>query len=160
MFNSVNHKSYNDETLKLWSSNDPAVQIIIATSILSVGIDAPTFDDVIVYGEPPDTDKLLQDYGRLRYLKSVSPRASVPLVGYPQQYGKRRSTLASTSVVLHRDEKSAGALPKGTFSPGWPVGTASSAVGFADKEASLSPPTFTQFFSTLGTTFLRFPCSF
>jgi len=69
LFNSVNHKSYNDETLKLWSSNDPAVQIIIATSILSVGIDAPTFDDVIVYGEPPDTDELLQDYGRLRYLK-------------------------------------------------------------------------------------------
>jgi len=49
-------------------------------------------------------------------------------------------------VVLHGDEKSAGVLPKGTFSPGWSVGTASSAVGFADKEASLSPPAFTQFF--------------
>ena len=71
---------------------------------------------------------------------------SVPLVGYPQRYGKRGSTLASTSVVLHGDEKSAGVLPKGTFLPGWPVGTASSAVGFTDKEASLSPPTFTQFF--------------
>jgi len=71
---------------------------------------------------------------------------SVPLVGYPQRYGKRGSTLASTSVVLHGDEKSAGVLPKGTFSPGWLVGTASSAVGFADKEASLSPPAFTQFF--------------
>ena len=44
---------------------------------------------------------------------------SVPLVGYPQRYGKRGSTLASTSVVLHGDEKSAGVLPKGTFSPGW-----------------------------------------
>jgi len=71
---------------------------------------------------------------------------SVPLVGYPQQYGKRGSTLASTSVVLHRDEKSAGILLKGTFLPGWPVGTALSAVGFTDKEASLSPPAFTQFF--------------
>ena len=67
---------------------------------------------------------------------------TVPLVGYPQRYGKKGSTLASTSVVLHGDEKSAGVLPKGTFSPGWP-GTASSAVGFADKEASLSPPAFT-----------------
>ncbi|KIM51544.1 hypothetical protein SCLCIDRAFT_1224439 [Scleroderma citrinum Foug A] len=57
LFNSVNHETYNDQTLKLWTSNDP------------------TFDDVIVYGEPPDTDELLQDYGRLRYLKSVSPRA-------------------------------------------------------------------------------------
>jgi len=72
---------------------------------------------------------------------------SVPLVGYPQQYGKRGSTLASsTSMVLHGDEKSAGVLPKGTFSLSWFVGTASSAVGFADKEASLSPPAFTQFF--------------
>jgi len=71
---------------------------------------------------------------------------SVPLIGYPQWYGKRGSTLASTSVVLHRDEKSGGVLPKGTFSPGWSVGTALSAVGFADKEASLSPPAFTQFF--------------
>jgi len=76
----------------------------------------------------------------------VAERGSVPLVGYPQRYGKRGSTLASTSVVLHGDEKSAGMLPKGTFSPGWPVGAASSAVGFADKEASLSPPAFTQFF--------------
>jgi len=65
LFISVHHKSYNNETLKLWLSHDPAIQIIIATSIFSVGIDAPTFDDVIVYGEPPDTDKLLQDYGRL-----------------------------------------------------------------------------------------------
>jgi len=45
----------------------------------------------------------------------------VPLVGYPQRYGKRGSTLVSTSVVLHGDEKSAGVLRKGTFSPGWPV---------------------------------------
>jgi len=71
---------------------------------------------------------------------------SVPLVGYPQRYGKRGSTLASTSVVLHRDEKSGGMLLKGTFLPGWSVGTALSTVGFADKEASLSPPAFTQFF--------------
>jgi len=77
---------------------------------------------------------------------SCNEMNSVPLVGYPQRYGKRGSTLASTSVVLRGDEKSAGVLPKGTFSPGWPVGTASSAVGFADKEASLSPPAFTQFF--------------
>ena len=36
--------------------------------------------------------------------------ASVPLIGYPQWYGKRGSTLASTSVVLHGDKKSAGML--------------------------------------------------
>ena len=71
---------------------------------------------------------------------------SVPLIGYPQWYGKRGSTLASTSVVLHRDKKSGGVLLKGTFLPGWSVGTASSTVGFTDKEAFLSPPTFTQFF--------------
>ena len=36
---------------------------------------------------------------------------SVPLVGYPQRYGKRGSTLTpSTNVVLHGDEKSTGAL--------------------------------------------------
>ena len=63
LFNSLNHKTYNDQTLKLWMSNDPAIQIIIVTSILSVGIDTPTFDDVIVYGEPLNTDELLQDYG-------------------------------------------------------------------------------------------------
>ena len=65
----------------------------------------------------------------------------MPLVGYPQRYGKRGSTLA----LLHGDEKSAGVLPKGTFSPSWSVG----AVGFADKETSLSPPAFTQFFQTI-----------
>jgi len=75
MFNAVNHKHYNDETLTLWRKNDPDAQIIIATSILSVGIDAPTFDDVIIYGQPSDTDEFIQDYGRLRFMKSVSPHA-------------------------------------------------------------------------------------
>jgi len=54
---------------------------------------------------------------------------SMPLIGYPQWYGKRGSTLASTSVVLHGDEKSGGVLLKRTFSPGWSVGTALSTVG-------------------------------
>ena len=75
MFNAVNHKHYNDKTLTLWRKKDPDAQIIIATSILSVGIDAPTFDDVIIYGQPSDTDEFIQDYGRLRFMKSVSPRA-------------------------------------------------------------------------------------
>ena len=75
MFNAVNHKAYNDETLALWKANHPDIQIIVATSILSVGIDAPTFDDVIVYGQPPDTDEFIQDYGRLRWGKSISPCA-------------------------------------------------------------------------------------
>ncbi|KAF9231106.1 P-loop containing nucleoside triphosphate hydrolase protein [Melanogaster broomeanus] len=75
LFNAVNDKSYNDETLALWQKPNPAVQVIVATSILSVGIDAPTFDDVIVFGEPPDVDEFVQDYGRLRFMKSVSPRA-------------------------------------------------------------------------------------
>ncbi|KAF8837729.1 hypothetical protein BDN67DRAFT_1026783 [Paxillus ammoniavirescens] len=56
MFNALNWKSYNDETLRFWRENDPDVQIIVATSILSVGIDAPKFDGVVILGEP-DVDE-------------------------------------------------------------------------------------------------------
>jgi len=72
MFNALNHKSFNEATLTYCHSG--ATQIVIATSILSVGIDAPTFDDVIVFGEPNDTDKLLQEFGCLRYRRAISPR--------------------------------------------------------------------------------------
>ena len=89
MFNAVNHKAYNDETLTLWKANDPDTQIIIATSILSVGIDAPTFDDVIVYGQPSDTDEFIQDYGRLRWMKSISPRAYLYLTKSAHTVAKR-----------------------------------------------------------------------
>ena len=56
------------------------------------------------------------------HLNVTTMSMSVPLVGYPQRYGERGSTLASTSVVLHGNKKSAGVLLKGIFSPGWPVG--------------------------------------
>ncbi|KAH7888805.1 P-loop containing nucleoside triphosphate hydrolase protein, partial [Phlebopus sp. FC_14] len=57
MFNALNWKSYNDEILALWKEDDPDIQVIIATSILSVGIDAPRFDDV---------DEYWQEIGRIR----------------------------------------------------------------------------------------------
>ncbi|KAH7905522.1 P-loop containing nucleoside triphosphate hydrolase protein, partial [Hygrophoropsis aurantiaca] len=74
MFNALNDKSYNDQTLAYWKANDPSAQIIIATSILSVGIDAPTFDDVVIFGEPDDSDEYWQEIGRLRHMKSNGPR--------------------------------------------------------------------------------------
>ena len=63
LFNAVTYRSYSDQTIALWQSNGSDAQIIIATSILRVGIDAPAFDDAIVYGEPPDSDESVQDYG-------------------------------------------------------------------------------------------------
>ncbi|KAF9232803.1 hypothetical protein BU15DRAFT_67119 [Melanogaster broomeanus] len=64
LFNAV-----NDKNLIL-----PSKSLLPPASYPS-GIDAPTFDDVIVFGEPPDVDEFVQDYGRLRFMKSVSPRA-------------------------------------------------------------------------------------
>ncbi|KAH7920578.1 P-loop containing nucleoside triphosphate hydrolase protein, partial [Leucogyrophana mollusca] len=66
MFNALNWKSYNDETLSLWRDNDPHSQIIVATSIFSVGIDAPSFDDVVIIGESEDVDQYWQMLGRIR----------------------------------------------------------------------------------------------
>ena len=67
----------------------------------------------------------------------------MPLVGYSQWYGKKGSTLASTSVVLHGNEKLLVCSQKVHSCPAglWEH----SAAGFTDKEASLSSPTFTQF---------------
>jgi len=75
--------------------------------------------------ESPSDWLKISNFMTTKMTEEIRYFVSVPLVGYPQWYGKRGSTLASTSVVLHGDEKSAGVLPKGTFSPGWPVGTAS-----------------------------------
>ena len=35
-----------------------------------VGIDVPTFDDDIVYGQTPDTDEFVQVYGWLKWMNS------------------------------------------------------------------------------------------
>ena len=95
MFNALNHKSFNEATLTYCHSG--ATQIVVATSILSVGIDAPTFDDVIVFGEPNDTDELLQEFGRLRYRRAISPRGIL--------YMTKNAAMKAAQVLAGGDQR-------------------------------------------------------
>ena len=49
-----------------------------------VGIDVPTFDDVIVYSQLPDTDEFVQVYGWLKWMKSVLPHTYLYLTKIAQ----------------------------------------------------------------------------
>ncbi|OAX42690.1 hypothetical protein K503DRAFT_307713 [Rhizopogon vinicolor AM-OR11-026] len=77
MFNTLNWKSYNDETLALWRDNDDA-QIIVATAVLAVGMDSLKFDIIVIYGEP-SADLWWQVLGRIRPRQTTSlPRGNRP----------------------------------------------------------------------------------
>ncbi|KAF8158057.1 P-loop containing nucleoside triphosphate hydrolase protein [Crassisporium funariophilum] len=64
LFNSLNWKSYNDETLGFLNNND-MVSITIATDVLSVGWDSQSTEDAIILGEPADVDEFVQKIGRI-----------------------------------------------------------------------------------------------
>ena len=87
-----------------------------------VGIDVPTFDDVIVYGQTPDTDEFVQVYGWLKWMNSsVLPHTYLYLTrvhilfqkssvdkGFSydrdtMQTSMENSTLASCKVVARND---------------------------------------------------------
>ena len=64
-----------------------------------VGIDVPTFDDVIVHGQSPDTDEFVQVYGWLKWMKSVLPHTYLYLTTsahtVPKEFCQQRSFLRS-----------------------------------------------------------------
>ena len=115
LFNAVNDKSYNDQTLALWQSNDSDAQIIIATSILSVGINASTFDDVIVYGEPPDSNEFVQDYGCLQFMKSISPRAFLYMTR--TAHSKAQKVMGNSNMVTSKPVPSGQAASGDSMQP-------------------------------------------
>jgi superfamily II DNA helicase RecQ len=74
MYHSLNWKTFNDETRALMNPEQGSrrCQIVIATASLSVGIDIPGFDDVLVVGEVPrDADDFVQKVGRVRPRKDA-----------------------------------------------------------------------------------------
>ncbi|KAF8720414.1 hypothetical protein AX14_010991 [Amanita brunnescens Koide BX004] len=65
LYNSLNWPSHNTDTLALLHTTEHHLPIIvIATDTLSVGVDIPDINDVILWGEPKDSDELLQKLGR------------------------------------------------------------------------------------------------
>ena len=63
LFNSLNSPAYNTKTLQLLQSNTGA-KITVATDKLSVGIDVPNFETVVII-DPKDLDDLWQKGGRV-----------------------------------------------------------------------------------------------
>ena len=63
LFNSLNSPAYNTKTLQLLQANTGA-KITIATDKLSVGIDVPNFETVVII-DPKDLDDLWQKGGRV-----------------------------------------------------------------------------------------------
>ena len=63
MYNSLNWPSYNQETWNLMLT-DPKPQVRVATDALSVGINLPHIQDVIIVGEPRDVNDVVQKIGR------------------------------------------------------------------------------------------------
>ena len=65
LYNSLNWPSHNTETLALLHTPEQTLPIIvIATDTLSVGVDIPDITNVILWGEPKDSDEFLQKLGR------------------------------------------------------------------------------------------------
>lgn len=69
LYNSANFTSYNDKTREILLNTlpNPAIipPIIIGTDSLSVGIDMPAAQDVILMGQIDDTDDCFQKIGRV-----------------------------------------------------------------------------------------------
>ena len=63
LFNSLNSPAYNTKTLQLLQSNT-AAKITISTDKLSVGIDVPNFETVVII-DPKDLDDLWQKGGKV-----------------------------------------------------------------------------------------------
>ncbi|KAG2111488.1 P-loop containing nucleoside triphosphate hydrolase protein, partial [Suillus clintonianus] len=112
MFNALNWKTYNDQTLKMFRDGDPDAQIIIATAIFSVGMDAPAFDDIIAFGEPVDVEQWLQQGGRIRpregandpryitYVTAGAVAAAEGMVQGPGSDAKTSMDPAMASIIL------------------------------------------------------------
>jgi hypothetical protein len=63
LFNSLNSPAYNTKTLQLLQNNAGA-KVTIATDKLSVGVDIPNFETVVII-DPKDLDDLWQKAGRV-----------------------------------------------------------------------------------------------
>jgi hypothetical protein len=67
LYNSLNWPSYNAQTLALHHTNKQSLPfIVIATDTLSVGVDIPDINNVILWGEPKESDEFLQKLGHPR----------------------------------------------------------------------------------------------
>ncbi|KAJ3726680.1 P-loop containing nucleoside triphosphate hydrolase protein [Lentinula raphanica] len=62
-YNSLS-RDYNETTRTLMQSGE--CHVVIATSALAIGVDIDNVEDVVVFGDPEDSDQLLQMIGRIR----------------------------------------------------------------------------------------------
>lgn len=104
LYNSLNSKSFNEETLGFLNANESA-SVTIATDVLSVGWDSPSTRDAIVLGLPDDLDEFVQKIGRAgrNRIKVPYPRAFLyhPKTSLaPAQSGGKtpRSSTSATTV--------------------------------------------------------------
>ena len=108
IFHALNWPSHNDDTLRKWKEGDPNVQVIVATAIFAVGMDALDFEDVIVLGEPSSADMWWQVLGRIRPRQAASMPRGICYV--------TPNAVSVAKKVL--EEASALGMPQSTQKPG------------------------------------------
>ncbi|KAJ3748286.1 P-loop containing nucleoside triphosphate hydrolase protein [Lentinula raphanica] len=88
-------RNYNETTRTLMQSGE--CNIVIATSALAVGVDIDNVEDVVVFGDPEDTDQLLQMISIIYFNINVRKRAEEAL-----------GTSASMKAVMKSSGSDAG----------------------------------------------------
>ena len=118
LYNSLNWPSYNAETLALLHTNEQSLPfIVIATDTLSVGVDIPDINDVILWGDPKDSDEFLQKLGRAgRQLAHTSnPRCIVYI---------SRSTMTTAQKMVDAEAEVSRHKKNGSGDAGMDISTA------------------------------------
>ena len=121
LYNSLNWPSHNTETLALLYTAEQSLPIIvIATDSLSVGVDIPDINDVILWGEPKDSDEFLQKLGRAgrQLSRTLNPRCIIYI---------SRSTIATAQKMVDagpEDRKDAHRKKNNAGEPGMDISAA------------------------------------
>jgi len=98
LYNSLNWPSHNTQTLALLRTTEQHLPIIvIATDTLSVGVDIPDINDIILWGEPNDSDEFLQKLGRAG--RNLSRASNPRCIVYISQ-----STVATAQKMVEGEE--------------------------------------------------------
>ncbi|KAJ3817503.1 P-loop containing nucleoside triphosphate hydrolase protein [Lentinula raphanica] len=101
-------RNYNETTRTLMQSGE--CNIVIATSALAVGVDVDNVEDVVVFGDPEDTDQLLQMIGRIQphYQETSDQITYQGIVYFNVNARKRAEEALGTSASMKAVMKSSG----------------------------------------------------
>ncbi|TFK95045.1 P-loop containing nucleoside triphosphate hydrolase protein, partial [Polyporus arcularius HHB13444] len=97
LYNALNWDSHNAATLSIMRSERRS-WVVVSTDSLSVGIDVPNTDDVVLYDFelPNDTDAILQKVGRIRDGRSRASKAVI--------YLPRNASKVSQEALAHAND--------------------------------------------------------